>query len=80
MSSLTYMPNKKSAKPLINVTSTEQNETEQNLMSIQTEHFQSLILAGTRVCRPDLVTWLLGCRDMFGIVGVTGCYLLWSEL
>ena len=33
-------------------------------MSLQTECFQSLNLAGTRVYRPDLVTWLLGWSDM----------------
>ena len=27
--------------------------------------FQSLNLAGTHVCRPDLVTWLLGWNEMF---------------
>ena len=26
--------------------------------------YQSLNLAGTRVCRPDLVTWLLGWNEM----------------
>ena len=33
-------------------------------MSLQTECFQSMNLAGTHVCRPDLVTWLLGWSDM----------------
>ena len=40
------------------------NKTEQNLVSLQTECFQSLNCAGTRVCRPDLVTWLFGWSDM----------------
>ena len=40
------------------------NATEQNLVSLQTECFQSLNLAGTRVCRPNLVSWLFGWSDM----------------
>ena len=33
-------------------------------MSFQTECFQTLNLAGTRLCRPDLVSWLIGSSDM----------------
>ena len=37
---------------------------EQNLVSLQMECFQSLNLAGNRVCHRDLVIWLLGWSDM----------------
>ena len=62
MSSLAYIPNKKRAKSLLSVTSTEQNRI--GLSATSNERFQSLNLAGTRVCHPDLVTWLLRWSDM----------------
>ena len=43
--------------------SLKRNGTESGVTS--NEMFQSLNLAGTRVCRPDLVTWLLGWNEMF---------------
>lgn len=43
--------------------SLKRNRTESGVTS--NEMFQSLNLAGTRVCRPDLVTWLLGWNEMF---------------
>ena len=48
---------------VITKTSLKRNGTE--LVVTSNNMFQSLNLAGTRVCLPDLVTWLLGWNEMF---------------